>query len=834
MLYVRLLFALIILGFVFTPFPALPQKASSEGTLILNEISPFGSIKYVELLNPTDFPVEPAGWALSIDGHQIEFGADTPQCPAGGFIVLSYGNELPLIPESTILLQAQIDTTDNPVSGVVQLSDKDGPVDGVAWGFPGESESAPPNCLPRVVPPYELLPSESDIFSAGDIIFRLPNDVTPFNTGTNWAMRSMDESTPGIPNNFPGPWIMEPEDGARMASDFSLGVQGYEWADEIEFQVARDDAFNDILINEKKPDGFLFIATLTRGDYFWRARGIKDSIEHPWSPVQTFTREPFDIEDLLSGMTSKKTDENGNLIARVKGGGNGQATVKQGKWIGLTHQVQHKDTSMVCIDGSPMVGQFPWDTPHPDNAIGTFYNRVYCVRACLAIIAGQYGNKLSQDRISYYVFEEAGNLSQSAVTIGQPGTPYMDLGFNHGILLVDVSMALDWVYGQEFGNSLYLQNSTNVFENNTPDMDSIKDFIDNSRPIIRGYSGHAVIIDGYATIESGTDIIFVNNYIRVIDPWYFQGSGAISWRSFNYPTGALYFLPPKTGVPSRVDEPGVTQDSDGDGLVDFDEINRFNTDPNNPDTDGDDVRDKDDIRGYCFGPDGAYHRRDRDVDGDGNPKELDPDNDNANNITAHDGCEDTNKDGLVQGETETDPFIDYDDFSIINPDCFRGYLRRETIASRHDAEVDFEFHYLEELIIANGDPSSEEYIHPHRYEHFIDSVDSNGGTVHGEDSQHGLAKAKLEVDETTGEYFLITDTNTPNVPFTTIVTFAGLQQVFTSPFEYTIDNDARWSLGVPIEENGGLVLRGEWETAAGLNVEGPMFYKFEIWIEPPG
>ena len=47
-------------------------------------------------------------------------------------------------------------------------------------------------------------------------------------------------------------------------------------------------------------------------------------------------------------------------------------------------------------------------------------------------------------------------------------------------------------------------------------------------------------------------------------------------------------------------------DSDGDGLVDFDERNRFGTEWNNPDTDGDGVPDKADMRGYVFDNAGQY------------------------------------------------------------------------------------------------------------------------------------------------------------------------------------------------------------------------------------
>jgi hypothetical protein len=55
----------------------------------------------------------------------------------------------------------------------------------------------------------------------------------------------------------------------------------------------------------------------------------------------------------------------------------------------------------------------------------------------------------------------------------------------------------------------------------------------------------------------------------------------------------------------------------------------------------------------------------------------------------------------------------------------------------------------------------------------------------------------------------------------------------STPFLYTIDNDARWPLGLPVDEDGGLVLRGGWETPAALNAYGPTLVEWEIWISPP-
>jgi hypothetical protein len=112
------------------------------------------------------------------------------------------------------------------------------------------------------------------------------------------------------------------------------------------------------------------------------------------------------------------------------------------------------------------------------------------------------------------------------------------------------------------------------------------------------------------------------------------------------------------------------QDSDGDGVCDFDERNRFTSggrslDPTNPDSDGDLVPDGLDIREYVFDAAGVFHPRLADIDGDGFRKELDPDNDSKDNTGISDGCEDSNHNGKYEPNLgETDNFVSKDDMTL--------------------------------------------------------------------------------------------------------------------------------------------------------------------------
>ena len=98
-------------------------------------------------------------------------------------------------------------------------------------------------------------------------------------------------------------------------------------------------------------------------------------------------------------------------------------------------------------------------------------------------------------------------------------------------------------------------------------------------------------------------------------------------------------------VTPRSDEPAIWSDADGDGVMDWDEQNRFHTMATYANSDDDWVQDKQDLREYVFDGAGAYSLRGADFDADGRRKELDADNDNDTSV---DGCEDSDRDGKYE------------------------------------------------------------------------------------------------------------------------------------------------------------------------------------------
>jgi len=295
--------------------------------------------------------------------------------------------------------------------------------------------------------------------------------------------------------------------------------------------------------------------------------------------------------------------------------------------LGVLPKLQHKDTSMLCLEGCPLTGVHAWNVEHQSR--GCLHDDRYCVRASISMINSYYGGDLSQDRISFYVMHER-NLNT---------VPENDLGHGRGLYPAETYDGLSWA----------LNGATISHQVGKPTFAQIEGWIDSGRPILRrDVSGdwHSTVIDGYEG---------AGQRVHIIDPW----TGTET--SVAYSTLAVYeiWVPP-AGATARSDESSINLDSDGDGVIDFDEINRFGTDPFDPDTDNDLVPDKQEITSYTFLSDGSFDAGDTrkpDLDNDGLRCELDMDSDNGG---VSDGQEDLNGNGFVESG-ETDPLNPSDD-----------------------------------------------------------------------------------------------------------------------------------------------------------------------------
>jgi len=348
--------------------------------------------------------------------------------------------------------------------------------------------------------------------------------------------------------------------------------------------------------------------------------------------------------------------------------------------LNVPHRFQRKDTNALCLydfseRGGNRIGcaehiatpSCDWDKPHDVDspadvrACGRLTEN-NCVRASIQMVYDFFTGgvpTLNQDYISYLIFN---GLNPPGIAVAED--PEGDLGAGRGVPSGPTVTALSKVLGVNPGDVTVRQN---------PSFADIRDWIDAGRPVIlfRFWArprkgGHATVVYGYQTTPFGA--VFVHDPTAGADLVFrYSHYSSRNLRSSNAVTA---IVPPAAigtpfGNPPNTDHQGSLFDDsgDGDGVVSFDELERFHTDPGNFDTDFDQVPEVEEVHSYTFalGERTIVTRR-PDIDEDNFRAELDcnTDNDPQGDL---DGGEDVDSDGghLFEpepiGPGETDKFM---------------------------------------------------------------------------------------------------------------------------------------------------------------------------------
>lgn len=428
-----------------------------------------------------------------------------------------------------------------------------------------------------------------------------------------WTIFSPAQVTPGGVNPQPGVEVMMPLNGAVIGElSFELRWYAAPGASEYRVQVSGDEAFSALTIEETVSAPVLSV-DLQPGTYFWRVQAVPaDGAAADFSPIQKITVDP--------GFSTT-----GHLAAPHR-----QTS------LAVPFMSQRKDTDMLLLESKNETGLHAWDVPHPEMDPTDPADNTNCALASIAMINAYLGGDLTQDRLGYELYKDA-----------WPGPEY-DLNYGRGLTASQEHQLLTFALDAE--------------PTYRPAPESLDMFwadlqweIDADRPIFGTKPGHAFVITGY--YEDTT-----TRYVMINDPsWgqYAVDLEAVPW--------AKYFIISPDSIPV-FSEPEIGMDSDGDGIVDFDESERFGTDPRpgGEDSDKDDVVDKDDVRASIYDEHFGYaifgDLLGRDYDGDGIATELDEDSDDGG---CFDGMEDFDLDGKYK-EPETWNFDEKDDA------CFWG------------------------------------------------------------------------------------------------------------------------------------------------------------------
>ncbi len=429
----------------------------------------------------------------------------------------------------------------------------------------------------------------------GTSLSRRPDSIRAFAPG-EWFTADSSQMTPGLPNRNPGVSMLFPLDGALLLVDQVL----VDWApvtgpSEYEVQVASDSTFNSTVIDQTVIDGPLELA-LPPGGYYWRVQAhFADGSLADWSPINRFVVVSEEVEG-----EPPPEDDAGKLSVSQQV--LSRRTVLSRR---VPQYFQHKDSHMLQLESDyPSGTRHAWDAPHPELDKNDPADNANCARAAVSMINGYFAGAddnspfLTQDRISLFVFREVNDL-------GFPG-PEFDFGYGRGLTDEEYSKALEFALGaastyrlmenQDVASESFLGIYAPAFREQF--WKELGDSIAANKPVAisawtgpRGSYMHAIVALGRFVIGSERA-----RFVRLNDPWY----GRVSVPLDQLKVRAYWILPDAPTPRKDEDDLRNRTDTDEDGIMDFDEENRFETSKSAKDSDQDCVDDLPEIRGSVF------------------------------------------------------------------------------------------------------------------------------------------------------------------------------------------------------------------------------------------
>jgi len=651
------------------------QPIRGDG-LVLNEVGfipPAGQFPYLEL-KATQDGAWPAGLYLYNEaGQAYRLPTDLPALTKGEFLLVVFDGQNRI--ENGVV---HADRTGylNRASGFVLLINQNSQeIDHVGWGV-DQAETVRLGRGGAFNDPEE-----------GMSIGRIPGSDRPVRV-EDWTSYWPGQTTPGQANLWPAVEALLPFAGA-VSEDPVVDLAWYRvpGATAYRVQLARDIEFTQVLADQTTEAAPFRTASLQPGDYFWRVQAIfADQGAAEFSQPSVFS-----VETPVSALSAALPAQAGENP------------------LGVPLISQRKDTAMLLLETEQSTGNHAWDKDHGEMDWKDPADEMNCGLASISMInawfwkeRGSPNKRLSQDRIGYEMLKHRA-----------PGLPEWDLNYGRGLSWQgqgsEQTRALEW--------ALKAPPTFKYFTTADAFWVDIQREIDNRRPILAvtalpgGFrSPHTVVITGYAT-GGGKRYVFANN------PFFSSTIKGVSQFNLDAKTvhpslkavWAGYCLVSPNSVP-REDEASIRTDTDRDGVVDFDEQERFHTHwanfPADRDTDQDEVLDKQDIYASIFGKSPLAYANHIRKNGtirvssdtsvpmvryvvrpsldppDDRPMELDPDSDGGG---CYDGFEDFNFDGIQQSN-ESSNLDKGDDFCHVKGEEVRDedYRQSTSVSAKTD------------------------------------------------------------------------------------------------------------------------------------------------------
>lgn len=513
------------------------------------------------------------------------------------------------------------------------------------------------------------------------------------NSANHWTFYRPWEAPelPKIPETvFPAVGVKIMPDGDDDSLTFEwTAVEGAVWYNLI---IVHDSAYGDTAITLYTQSTTVRLPTPATGNYVWWAEPVEEIFEEEPSIAATpkpMLRSSWKKFKRWAKKSVKRAIEYSNPISyyhsndvpisealiQYSAHPVGILTIVAGDLVVHTQKVAmeslpvRRDTRMLDLGWGTTILKRHWDDTLTDKNEAT---RERCWAVMAQMLNHHFGGDITQDEIVYKI-KSAGQAPEktfphgSAVT-GSPLETYNAVNFALNMNLLDQALYTTALYsfsGIPNGSGWYVGPPTPAL---------VIAALELGLPVgvsqaNQGYGGgHAMVINGYKIKLDGSIYLhFLNTDNRGSTEWRYYASvyaagvdvlistikngitnlaglvGKVNGYTLGKDIYLAYYIPPISAQGRKADS-RVWKDSDNDAIVDFDENERFYTDPTNPDSDGDGVSDKEEIKYYTLK---GYNA---DVDNDGLRAELDVDSDGDGDC---DGDENGNHDAYYEGDSET-------------------------------------------------------------------------------------------------------------------------------------------------------------------------------------
>ena len=632
-----------------TTAPAFADCTDTTGVYI-NEIryidmpSPMGSRIHalVELYNKGTTSVPLDGWTITDEAGSPKFTFPAVSLPGGAFIEVEFGPGTTDLDLSDGLGRVatngdSIDVFDEIAGGIALYAGAVLPAnvrDFVAWSADGSAPSgaaASDAIAASLWPAFETV-AVTDSF--GLFTLRLLPDGVDDSTSTAWHHNAWGDSWYQQYVEGSNPTMISPGDSTALEP----GPITFSWSGSnhpgtsYRIIVATDPSLTTGIVVDGTTTSLDTTVTLADDLHFWTVRHVDSCGE---TPGPTWALDVWTMPSAAQG---------GRVTAQSVGG-----TPEWG-FVGIARITQHKDSRLLCLYDARnnrrpgctrWAGQRgPWDGAHPLNhAPNCRHCGMYCARASAQMINRHYGGTtLTQDHIAF--FGEQGN--------SRIGQPEKNLSHGAGVWPVEAEGVLEAALT---GENVTALNATYAW---------LKTEIQEGNPVFVARPGHAMVVSGFVEKDALAANRPAWNVIQITDPWPTQPPSRLrSLGASQIVTMWVVDALPGQTIGGRAEFPEVTTDTDGDGVMDFDEgapnyplerPRRLGSSHMDPDSDNDDLYDKTDIALYTFHtclPNDSLSFPDR--DGDGLRGEADCDSDNGG---LFDGGEDRGGAGLCNDWTD--------------------------------------------------------------------------------------------------------------------------------------------------------------------------------------